>query len=183
MVIWPYDFINVFLWRSSGQHQVKKLPISNYYFCIKSTCFWLIISSEFKICHQFCSMMCKKLTLCFFLLYIAIKTPKYLNIGIFKFLCVRIKHVVLQRIGRFFKEFFEISDYWRFFYLSRFWHFKYQKSIILKIEYSSFVELFIRDMYGAFICNLLLNSILNEFPNSAFRPKSACSDATKIDII
>ena len=117
-----------------------------------------------------------------FLLYIAIKTPKYLNIGIFKFLCVRIKHVVLQRIGRFFKEFFEISDYCRFS-KSRFWHFKYQKSIILKIEYSSFVELFIRDVFGAFICNLLLSSILNEFPNSAFRPKAACSDATKIDII
>ena len=54
--------------------------------------------------------------------------------------------------------------------------------VILKIECSSFVELLIRDVFGACICNLLLNSILNEFPNSTFRPKSACSDVTKIDI-
>ena len=61
--------------------------------------------------------------------------------------------------------------------------FGYRKPIILKIKDSSFVEL-VKEVFGVFICNLLLNSIFNEFPNRQYlATKSACSDLTKIDTL
>ena len=57
------------------------------------------------------------------------------------------------------------------------------KAHYFEIESSSLVEL-VKRRFSVFVCNLLLNSIFNEFLNILyFRLKSIKSDVTKFDII